>query len=161
MKRQDDRKGATFSPERAYRYKLWRTWDQSLPTLAFVMLNPSTADEEQLDPTCRRCRNYAQAWDFGKLLVGNIFAVRATDPDNMRSHDNPVGPRNDEALQEITDDADSIVFAWGHHGEHRNRGREVATILGPAWCIDTTEDGHPVHPLYQPKDVRPQRFSGY
>jgi hypothetical protein len=51
VKRQDDRKGATFSPDRAYRYKLWRTWDQSLPTLAFVMLNPSTADEEQLDPT--------------------------------------------------------------------------------------------------------------
>lgn len=42
--------GALFSPCRLYRYKLWRKWGDAPPAV-FVMLNPSTADEIDNDPT--------------------------------------------------------------------------------------------------------------
>ena len=38
-------KGAEFSPCKKYRYKLWRIWDDTLPLVMFIGLNPSTADE--------------------------------------------------------------------------------------------------------------------
>ena len=37
------------------------------------MLNPSTADEVKLDPTCSRARDYAERWGYGALIVTNVF----------------------------------------------------------------------------------------
>ena len=51
--------GATISPCGLYRYRLWRGWNPELPTVNFVMLNPSTADDAVDDPTIRRCLRYA------------------------------------------------------------------------------------------------------
>lgn len=158
----DDRDtGAEFSECDEYRYRLWRTWDTSKPTLAFIMLNPSTADATSLDPTCRRCKTYAEDWGYGKLVVGNIFALRSTDPQGLYEHDDPVGPANDEHLREIVDEADRVIAAWGTHGALMDRGREVAEMLdGELEALDTTKDGHPNHPLYQPKDIEPVHYHG-
>lgn len=38
------RASAELSPDGVYRYRLDRAWDDSLPRLVFLMLNPSTAD---------------------------------------------------------------------------------------------------------------------
>ena len=72
--------GATFSSCRRWRWLLWRRWDDARPLANFLMLNPSTADETQLDPTCTRARGYAERWGYGGLVVTNVFAWRATDP---------------------------------------------------------------------------------
>lgn len=48
--------GATISECGKYRYRLWRVWDESLPTCCFVMLNPSKADATEDDPTIRQER---------------------------------------------------------------------------------------------------------
>ena len=48
----------------------------SLPVANFLMLNPSTADEVKLDPSCTRARNYAERWGYGALIVTNIFGWR-------------------------------------------------------------------------------------
>lgn len=150
----DTRKGALFSEDREFRYRLWREWDADKPTLAFIMLNPSTADETELDPTCRRCVGYAKDWGYGKLIVGNIFAVRSTDPDNLYDHPNPVGPENDEHLRDICEDAEKVIAAWGHHGGLNGRGPEVVdTLDADLFALDITMEGHPSHPLYQPKDA--------
>lgn len=154
------KRGAEFSTDMQYRYWLWRTWNDDAPVCAFIMLNPSTADHFELDPTCTRARNYAERWGYGTLIVGNIFAYRATDPDNMRSVERPVGPKNDEHLQAIVDAADLVVGAWGTHGEYQNRGLEVAGSLDVDWkCLSTTQPGHPNHPLYMSKDLEPTEWS--
>jgi hypothetical protein len=157
---EDNRSGALFSEDREYRYKLWRRWDVDLPTIAWIMLNPSTADETELDPTCRRCRGYAESWGYGELVVGNIFALRSTDPSQLYEHEDPVGPDNDDHLASICEEADKVVVAWGAHGDLLERGREVASSLDvDLWALDTTQEGHPVHPLYQPKDAELERFA--
>ena len=62
-----EHKSATFSEDELYRYSLRRVWNPDRNLCAFIMLNPSTADENVLDPTVRRCYNYAQAWGYGGI----------------------------------------------------------------------------------------------
>lgn len=150
--------GATFSPDRRYRYTLWRIWDAALPPVAFILLNPSAADETVLDPTLRRCLGFAQAWGAGGFWIGNVFAFRATDPSVMRQEADPVGPENDAALLEIAARCPTIVCGWGVHAVHRGRERDVLELLARArlTALRLTKSGAPSHPLYLPGDLRPQ-----
>lgn len=93
------RKGATFSGCFKYRYGLTRVWDESLPTVAFIMLNPSTADDDQLDPTLRRCLGFARTLGYGAMEIGNLFALKSTDPEALYSSEDPIGPLNDNMLK--------------------------------------------------------------
>ena len=71
-------KDAILSEDRKYCYILSRTWDETKPTVLFIGLNPSTADEKTDDPTIRKCINYAKCWGYGKILMANLFAFRNT-----------------------------------------------------------------------------------
>lgn len=151
--------GAVFSPEQAYRYRLWRQWDPSLPWCLFIMLNPSTADERVLDPTVRKCVGYSKRWGYGGLMVGNIFAYRSTDPRGLYTFSEPVGPSNDRHLAEMTRLAAVVVCAWGNHGVYRDRGAAVMQMLRAHYagmfptmvaCLGVTKTEQPRHPLYLP-----------
>ncbi len=151
--------GATFSRCRRWRYLLWRRWDETKPTANFLMLNPSTADEVQLDPSCTRARLYTERWGFGGLIVTNIFAWRATDPEEMKAVRDPVGPGNDAAILRAAREAAIVVCAWGNHGAHRERGERVATAFRFAGIqlhyLKMNGGGHPAHPLYLPGTLGP------
>src|SRR6266487_5248505 len=71
--------GAVLDVSGIYRYSLWRAWSAYHPRIVFVLLNPSTADEQRNDPTIRRCMGFARTWNFGSVEVVNLFAYRATD----------------------------------------------------------------------------------
>ena len=146
---------AVMSPCRKYRYALTRTWDKEKPTVMFIMLNPSTADEHTDDPTIRRCINYARSWGYGGILVCNLFALRATDPEAMKRHPDPIGDRNDDFIQLAVLSVDKIVIGWGAHGMHRSRQRHMVRMLKDykLWCFGTTKTGNPKHPLYLPGDI--------
>lgn len=152
-------RGAEFSPCNRYRTQLWRQWDHTKPWCMFLMLNPSTADAEKNDPTVERCERYARRWGFGGLMVGNIFAFRATDPIDMRAQADPIGPGNDEALLAMAARAHTIVCAWGTHGTHQKRNEQVLRLMSQAGnrlkCLKVTKHGHPSHPLYLRGDLTP------
>jgi hypothetical protein len=152
--------GAVFSPCRRWRYLLWRCWDPRKPAANFLMLNPSTADEFQLDPSCTRARNYAERWGFGAVVITNIFGWRATDPGKMKTVKDPVGPGNDPAILKAAKAAKLVVCAWGNHGEHLGRGEEVRRLLGrlPLHALRLNSGGHPAHPLYLPSTLFPRRY---
>ena len=141
-----------FSPDPAatHRYYLRRTWDRTTPPVAFVMLNPSTADERENDPTITRAIGFARAMGAGGLVVLNLFALRSTDPLGLRAVADPVGPENDRVLSEETRGVAAVVFAWGTHGEYMNRARTVIDLLKDRnpQCLHLTKQGHPGHPLY-------------
>ena len=75
---------AEFSACRKYRYALWRTWDESKPYPMIIGLNPSTADENENDPTITRCINFAKSWGYGGVCVINLFVYCATVPSDMK-----------------------------------------------------------------------------
>lgn len=156
--------GATFSDCRRWRYLLWRRWDAARPAANFLMLNPSTADEHKLDPTCSRARRYAERWGYGGLVVTNVFAWRATDPAAMKAVEDPVGPDNDAAIAQAARTASLIVCAWGNHGAHRERSASVVSLLKRAGvrlhALRVNAAGEPAHPLYLKGNLQPRRWAG-
>lgn len=149
---------AQLSRCRRYRYTLERCWDINLPTVMFIGLNPSTADEFSDDPTVRRCIGFARRWSFGSLLLANLFALRATDPKALLVHPSPIGPSNDSWIQRMASRADLVVAAWGTRGSLMNRNSAVTKSIEKLHCLATTKNGFPRHPLYMPSAVDPQPF---
>lgn len=171
--------GADISGCGRYRYRLWREWrnensgkrwrwlgandgngeplGEPLSCL-FVMLNPSTADGNEDDPTIRRCVGFAKRLGYDRLDVVNLFAWRATDPRevlSMTGDGDPIGPRNQEVIGFAAEDAGVIICAWGVHGSHIGQNE---TVLGwlegrKVHALGLTKDGHPRHPLYLKSDA--------
>lgn len=117
---------AELSDDGCYRYKLTRHWDARRESVAFIMLNPSTADALTDDMTLRKCQGFAKRWGAGSLVVVNLFALRATDPAELAHADDPVGPRNDDWLIDTLRARHSAhIAAWGHKGGFLERDRIV------------------------------------
>ena len=145
--------GAKFSDCRRWRYLLWRRWAEG-PVANFLMLNPSTADEEALDPTCTRAQRYAERWGYGALIVTNVFGWRATDPQKLYRVKDPVGRGNDAAIVRAAREAALVVCAWGNHALHRERNLRVKALLRQPGislhALRVNANGEPAHPLYLP-----------
>lgn len=171
--------GATISDDRLYRYRLWRTIRPRAGTqkvVAFVMLNPSTADATHDDPTIRRCMSYAMTWGYHQLEVVNLFAFRSAHPTSLllggASLDWQraathfaliVGPENDAAIQTVVERAELVVCAWGEpsNAELRRlvRKRAAQLKLPPTvHALAFTKDYAPRHPLYLKADLTPVPF---
>jgi hypothetical protein len=154
---------AILSPCGLHRYRLERAWDNSSlrRPCVFIMLNPSTADGLQDDPTIRRCVRFARSWGYNHLVVVNLFSYRATDPDELLKSPAPVeGPRNMEYIWDATVQAGLIVAAWGAQGCLFGQDRRVLdTITHDVRCLGTTKSGQPRHPLYVRGDTYPVRYT--
>jgi hypothetical protein len=157
---------ALFSDDNLYRFHLSRVWDQSLPKICWMMLNPSTADAEKLDPTLTRCFGYSMQWGFGSMDVVNIFAYRATSPKDMMAVSDPVGfgiktagsPVDNNGFLTLIPGVSALtVVGWGIHGEYKDRYKEIAALFKlrnlSVKCLGVTKNGQPRHPLYLAKDT--------
>ena len=159
------KKEAEISEDGIYRYSLMRCWDTQLPTVLWVMLNPSTADAVQDDSTISCCIRFSRSWGYGSLEVGNLFAFRATDPNDLKSHPDPIGPFNDERLKDMAKRADIVIAAWGDHGIRILPGRidQVMSLLGTeVHALNApgrsflTKNEQPRHPGRLPKTTKPR-----
>lgn len=151
--------GALFDSSGTYRYTLWRRWSIDHPQVAFIMLNPSTADEQSNDPTIRRCIDFAWTWGFGGLEIVNLFAYRATLPRQLLKAEKPIGAENNSYLLQASQRSASLVLAWGTHGTYLGRDRAVLNLITHCKtktlnCLGVTKDGCPRHPLYVKKKTR-------
>lgn len=143
---------AVISDDGAYRYVLNRRWNGYGPVMCWICLNPSTADATADDPSIRRMMGFARREGCGGICVLNLFALRATNPRQLASHRDPVGPDNDQWLRGLRADAVQVpvTVAWGANPMARRRAFRVLDLLEgvPLWCLGTTADGSPKHPLY-------------
>lgn len=145
---------AIISPCGKYRYRLERDSPGEGKTLV-IMVNPSTADASQDDATIRKLKGFGERNRWGRIMVGNLFAYRATDVRELAVAGDPIGPDNDAHLWDMAASANQIIFAWGPAAKLpsrlRHRWRKVAEMvegLGHrAYCIGTAKCGHPRHPL--------------
>lgn len=190
-------RGATISACGNYRYRLWREWrnhpapahwdmwteDDGSPCLdgageqlgeplscVFVMLNPSTADGDQDDPTIRRCVQFARREGYDRLEVVNLFAWRATSPKDLFAvgpERDPCGHENNRHVARVLDRAGLIICAWGAHGAFLDQDE---TMLGwidslnyndaSVMALGLTMGGFPSHPLYLRADAPLVPYSG-
>lgn len=158
---------AVFSPCERYRYVLSRCWEGKVTEAVgrlpvFLMLNPSTADEMANDPTVERCQRRAKAMGYPGLIVLNLFAFRATSPKDMRAQHDPAGPRNDEMIETWTREAPLVICAWGNHGAHLGRSKQVKNLLREAgitlYYLEMNGTGEPKHPLYVGYEHQPKEW---
>ena len=134
-----------------YRYTLTRKWGDG-PTVLWVMLNPSTADAENNDPTIRRCVGFSQREGFGSLIVENLYAYRATDPRALAkiSAIEAYGPENFSRTVISVACAALVICAWGTLGGSRVPNSLKSVSL---FCLGRTKHGSPKHPLYVAKNT--------
>jgi hypothetical protein len=150
------KRDAEFSSCGSYRYSLSRVWDESLPAVLFIMLNPSSADGTKDDPSIRRCISYAKDWGFGSLFVGNLFALKSTKPTGLLESTNPEGPENLKYLLKLSSHCKMIVCAWGNGPTLKKLSANSPKNLNrKLHCLKLSLDGIPCHPLYLPKDLKP------
>ncbi len=161
-----------------YRYTLSRDWDQDLPCVYWIMLNPSTADATKDDPTIRRCINYSKAWGFGGAAILNLFAYRATQVKDLKqAHKDGIdiiGPENNWQLRTVATVVnpkkskdkhgnitikkkdDIAIAAWGNDGVLGDRSQEVLKLFEEIRCLRINKKSkQPSHPLYLPKILTP------
>lgn len=144
--------------ETAYRYRLVRVWDPALPALGWIMLNPSTADDTQDDPTIRKCVGFAKRNGYGSICVANIIPARSTDPAKLYGIvDLGVDHQEQRAALAWVWESREVVLAWGRWGERWTaawiRAMHAAMPAGHihrARCLGETKNRHPRHPLMVP-----------
>lgn len=153
---------AVISPCGQYRYRLERSWDvpaaSSYGQTTVIMVNPSTADATANDATIRKLIGFGGG-RWANIVVGNLFAYRATDVRELAKVADPIGPENDDHLRRMIGEAFRLIFAWGPTSKLpprlRDRWRtidDMARKLGkePLSIGPPAKDGQPCHPLMLP-----------
>lgn len=153
-----------FSPDRVHRYSLIHRLDPLFGgdrMMLWIGLNPSTADERQLDPTLTRIAGFCRREGMDGFYMGNLFGLRTPYPKEMMAAPDPVGPGNDAALLAAAAKCEKVVAAWGVTGDYQDRAAAVVSLLAgyDLWCLGTTKAGHPRHPLYVKADQPLVRWS--
>lgn len=149
-----------------YRYLLTRDWNTSpVPTalkqVCFCQLNPSTADAQRDDPTLKRNISFAKAWGFNRLVVVNLYAFRATDPNELLAAQergvDVVGPENFAYLNYAFNLSKMVVACWGAAPWAQRRGDEVLAQFPTVnfYAARLTKEGAPAHVLYLPGSLKP------
>lgn len=180
--------GAIFSDDMKYRYRLWRCWDPARPRALFILLNPSTADSVNNDPTIERQQRRVMQWSrfglfrrnllhigefkgFGAIEVVNACAWRSTDPAALYEVDDPIGDDNGEHIHDACTEAVKsggiIVCGWGTHAAKLYFGKYTVDELLRESLLDgltlhalkLNSDGTPAHPLYLGYDLKPRRWA--
>ena len=138
--------------------------------LICIGINPSTAKPDALDNTLKSVERIALGNGFDSFLMFNVYAQRATSPDDMEKVYNPALHReNLEAFRYILSISDkpAVWAAWGAIIEKRPYLPDCVRDLvgageafGASWyCAGAiTKKGHPHHPLYLRKDEKLRPF---
>ena len=174
------------------RYRLALTWRRShiepeaLPIV--IGLNPSTASDAVADRTLLRLMHsvgrqvrdangrFTTEYDYSGFCpngftMTNLFALRATDPLDLLSSDDPVGAGNDDVMAELIRTRPMIIAAWGAPPSSpkaladlvTDRGVRVMRILRQlggdrVYVLGFTRHQYPRHPLYLAGGAVPQRW---
>jgi hypothetical protein len=157
------RRTALFNRKGDHRKRLTREWGlvgtPEPRAITFVMLNPSTGNATEDDPTIRRCIGFAMREGFQGLHIVNLFTLRSTDPSGLleRPHKSLNTYDADMQIATAAMASDKIVAAWGAVRKPLDyRIPEVLHVLREAkknvWCLGKTNDGSPKHPLLPPQE---------
>ena len=138
--------------------------------LICIGINPSTAQPDDLDNTLKSVERIALGNGFDSFIMFNVYAQRATSPDDMEKECNLLlHKENLEAFRYVLSISDkpAVWAAWGAIIEKRKYlpgcVRDMLAVgeeYGASWyCAGAiTKKGHPHHPLYLRKDEKLKPF---
>ena len=160
--------GAVISNCGAYRYWLTRTCPGDKGMIAFIGVNPSTADADNDDATVRKWRGFASRWGYSGFRVANLFAYRATNVKELAGVADPVGPENDHFMLAAVGGSELVVPCWGDRAKLpkslwpridavRESLRKIT--CAPIRTFGLTASGDPKHPLMLGYDTALQEWS--
>lgn len=149
-------KSATFNPTRTHRHSLERCWDKNKDTIVVVGVNPSSANEEDPDPTINKVVGFASRWGYGAIQMLNLYTLVATYPVDLKRAIREKGERY--AIGEVADHIlvkafskhEAVWFAWGVNAFPARANAVGALALAcnrTPVCIGLNKDGSPLHPL--------------
>ena len=133
-------------------------------------INPSTAAPDHLDPTLQSVERVALANGYDSFLMCNVYAQRATRPDDMEPRCNAVLHRENRAafqyLLSLSPEP-AVWAAWGNLIEKREYLMDCVRdflvdgeAVGARWYTagPLLKSGHPHHPLYLKRGTPLQPF---
>lgn len=149
-----------------FRWSLVRAWD-ARPNLLVVMFNPSTADAQRDDPTISLLCHIASWNGFGSITVVNLIPLRTSDPtgavESLRWKDQSHNHENARAVIQAAAKAKAILLAWGtlaaRAGGYERQILAAIKLARPSaefFCLGTTAEGYPIHPLARGKRKIPK-----
>lgn len=144
---------AKFSACGKYRQVLTRTWDQNLPHILFIGMNPSVADAHYDDPTIKKETKFCKRWGYGTLIKCNVMDYRATNPKNLLSLDIPQTEENISTIKHQINMVEHVVCVWGKlPSKLWPYEQKIIDVLqlseSKLFCLGNNIDGSPKHPLY-------------
>lgn len=159
---------ATFSDDGSKRYLLRKTWDESKPSLAIIMLAPSSASGIELDSSTQLVLNNCFRLGFGSVDVLNLFA---TLNDFALKEAEDEDPENTSAIVQSAERVSTLVYAAGT-GKAKNKAfqRRQEQVLNALWSYEgklhclTGESGkarlqHPLSPAVRTWHLSPLKVS--
>ena len=154
-----------------YRYILGTRGENPLICIG---INPSTAEPDNLDNTLKSVSRIAAHNGFDSFVMFNVYAQRATRPDDMDRELNELLHRENMAafrhiLSNVGEGVKPAIWAaWGTIIEKRPYRpgcvKEMVSIgeeYGARWLCagKCSVKGHPHHPLYLRKDEETRDFN--
>lgn len=128
--------------------------------LICIGINPSTAAPDALDPTLKSVERIAHSNGYDSFLMFNVYAQRATRPDDMeRVCNQTLHEENRKAFRYLLSlsEPPAIWAAWGNIIDKRDYLKECmrdfaedGRACGAKWFTagPLLKSGHPHHPLY-------------
>jgi hypothetical protein len=154
--------------EDSCRYTLSRQWDEQLPMAAWLLCNPSTADDQADDPTCRRMARFSRELGCGGFTVVNVWPLRTPYPGDlwkMIAAGEATRPRmyaNHLAIDVAQLRSEMLIVGFGPEPARRARGAVERALyfftkggVRPVLAFGATDDGWPLHPLARGKFAIP------
>lgn len=141
-----------------YRYTWRYVWDPSLPSAAWLMMNPSWAGLNESDRTVDRVMHFSREHDCGGVIVVNLWPLITPDSGVMWRAIRDLPPTkitaNKAAIARVGAEAAVRIVAFGLDAgrDHRAHVMDMVTAFGhPLLCLGTSDDGWPYHPLVRGK----------
>ena len=146
---------AVFNDEMTHRYILKKEWNKNKPKATIVMINPSSANEMEIDMTTMNVINNLNRLDYGAVDIVNLFSLICPKISMKYSMSELVDVDNDIYIEKSALKSDIVIIAWGSVGEGvrkiMNRQQELLDKLKPfndkMYIIYDPYSNKAMHPL--------------
>ena len=127
--------------------------------LLAIGLNPSTANEDKLDPTSRNIQTIASNNGCDGWWLVNLYPQRTSNPKNLPKKINKdLAKQNIDFIRRLLNNdsysISKVLSCWGNHiKDHQYLQDQAQKIINlvkesckKCQCIGTTSSGNPFHP---------------